>query len=59
MALVCACAVLPLFYLPFLVLRERPGRQIVAAERLSFRHSIAITLRNRAFRILAATGVCY
>jgi GPH family glycoside/pentoside/hexuronide:cation symporter len=59
MALVCACAVLPLFYLPFLVLRERPGRQIVAAERLSLRHSIAITLRNRAFRVLAATGVCY
>ncbi len=57
--LVYAGIALPLFYLPFLVLRERPERQIAAAERIPFRQSIAITLRNPAFLILSAAGVCF
>ena len=58
-ALVYAGAALPLFYLPFLVLRERPGRQIAAAERLDLRQSVAAMMRNRAFLIMTATGVFY
>jgi GPH family glycoside/pentoside/hexuronide:cation symporter len=58
-ALIYAGATLPFFYLPFLVLRERPGRQIAAAERLDFRQSMAIMMRNRAFLIMTATGICY
>lgn len=58
-ALIYALALLPFFYLPFLVLRERPDRQIPAAQRLSFRQSIALTLRNPAFQVLTATGVLY
>ncbi len=57
-ALIFAGAVLPLFYLPFLVLRERPDRQIAVAERLGFWQSIAVTLRNRAFLVLIATEAC-
>jgi len=48
-SLIYAGATLPLFYLPFLVLRERPGRQIAPAERLDFRQSIWTTLRGPAF----------
>jgi len=59
MALVYACSILPLFYLPFLVLRERPERQIPATERLPFRQSIALTLRNPAFRVLVVSGACF
>ena len=58
-ALIYAGIALPLFYLPFLVLRERPERQIVATDRLPFRQSIAITLRNPAFLMLSAAGVCF
>jgi GPH family glycoside/pentoside/hexuronide:cation symporter len=54
-----ALVLLPVFYLPFLALRERPGRQIAAAERLNFRQSISFTLRNPAFQVLTATGVLY
>lgn len=59
MALVYACIVLPLFYLPFLVLRERPERQIAATERLGFWQSIALTLSNPAFLVLTAVGGCF
>ncbi|MDY7075338.1 MAG: MFS transporter [Chloroflexota bacterium] len=59
MALIYAGVTLPLFYLPFLVLRERSDRQIAPAERLDFRQSIAAMLRNRAFLVMTATGVCY
>jgi GPH family glycoside/pentoside/hexuronide:cation symporter len=52
--LLYAGAILPLFYLPFLVLRERPGRQIAATERLDFRRSLATTLSNRPFLVLIA-----
>lgn len=58
-ALVFVAVALPLFYLPFLVLRERPGRQIAAAERLDLRQSVAAMVRNRAFLIMTATGVLY
>ncbi len=57
--LICASVALPFFYLPFLVLREQPGRQIAPAERLSFRQSVTIMLRNRPFLIMTATGACY
>jgi GPH family glycoside/pentoside/hexuronide:cation symporter len=52
--LLYAGAMLPLFYLPFLVLRERPGRQIAATERLDFRQSMTVTLGNRPFLVLIA-----
>ncbi len=45
---------LPLFYLPLLVLRERPGRQVAITERLDFRQSISTTLKNRPFLLLIA-----
>ena len=57
--LIYAGIALPLFYIPFLVLRERPERQIAAAERIPFRQSIAITLRNPVFLNLSAVGVCF
>jgi len=58
-ALIYAIAMLPFFYLPFIVLRERPERQIDLAERLNPRQSVATMLRNRAFLIMTATGVLY
>jgi GPH family glycoside/pentoside/hexuronide:cation symporter len=58
-AMIYAAAMLPLFYLPFLVLRERPGRQIAAAERLPFRQSISITLHNPAFLTLTIAWLLY
>ncbi len=59
MAVVYAVGTLPLFYLPFLVLRERPGRQVDATERLNFREGLRVMLTNRPFRIMTATGVFY
>ena len=59
MALVYAVAMLPCFYLPLLVLRERPGRQIARAERLGFRESFSIAFRNRPFQIYTATWAFY
>jgi GPH family glycoside/pentoside/hexuronide:cation symporter len=47
------------FYLPFLVLRERPGRQIEATERLDFRRSLLTTLRNRPFRLFSIAWSLY
>ena len=58
-ALICAGVALPFFYLPFLVLREQPGRQIAPKEQLSFRQSLAVMSRNRPFLIMTATGACY
>ena len=58
-ALVYAGLALPLFYLPLLVLRERPGRQIAAADRLDFRQGISVMLHNRAFLVMTAAGICY
>jgi Na+/melibiose symporter-like transporter len=58
-ALICAGIALPFFYLPFLVLREQPGRQIPPTEQLSFRQSLAVMSRNRPFLIMTATGACY
>jgi GPH family glycoside/pentoside/hexuronide:cation symporter len=54
-----ALVILPLFYLPLLVLREQPGRQIKVEEHLGFWHSIKKTLENRAFLVLTATGACF
>lgn len=58
-ALVYAIALLPFFYLPFLVLREKPDRQITPTERLGFWQSISFTVRNPAFQVLTATGALY
>ena len=44
-----AVGTLPLFFLPFLVLREKPERQILASERISLKISLATALKNRAF----------
>lgn len=58
-ALIYAGVTLPCFYLPLLVLRERPGRQIAGTEWLGFLQSISTTLRNRAFLVYTATWVLY
>ncbi len=54
-----AIAVLPFFYVPFLVLRERPDRQVPRTERLTFGQSLALTVRNPAFQVLTAAGALY
>jgi GPH family glycoside/pentoside/hexuronide:cation symporter len=59
MALVFAGIILPFLYLPFLVLREKPGRQIEAVQRMGFLQSIRATVTNPAFLMLTATGVCF
>jgi len=59
MALIYAACILPLLYLPFLTLREQPGRQIDARERFGFLHSLKITLKNRAFLILSIAGIFF
>jgi len=59
MALIYAGIILPSLYFPFLVLREKPGRQIESAKRMGFLQSIRITMTNRAFLMLTATGVCF
>jgi GPH family glycoside/pentoside/hexuronide:cation symporter len=59
MALIYGAAILPFLYAPFLVLRERPGRQIPVAQQLDFRRSISTTLRNRAFLVFSVTWAFY
>lgn len=59
MALVYAVFVLPLLYLPFLTLREQPGRQIDAKQRFGFLQSLQITLKNRAFLVLSLAGIFF
>jgi GPH family glycoside/pentoside/hexuronide:cation symporter len=58
-AAIYALVMLPLFYLPLLVLRERPGRQIARTERLGFRESFSIAFRNRAFRVYTGAWGLY
>ena len=58
-ALIYATVALPLLYLPFFVLRERPGRQIDPGERATLRDAGSAMLRNRAFLIMTATGILY
>jgi GPH family glycoside/pentoside/hexuronide:cation symporter len=58
-ALIYAGVALPLLYLPFLVLRERPERQTEVQERLTLKDAAAAMLRNRAFLIMTATGILY
>lgn len=43
---------LPFFYLPFLVLRERPVTQAAAPVKLDFRRSLSLTIHNRPFLIM-------
>ena len=59
MAFIYAIFILPLLFLPFLTLREQPGRQIDAKQQFSFLQSLKITLKNRAFLILSAAGICF
>ncbi len=56
MALIYAVIALPLLYLPYLTLREKPGRQIEKSQRFGFVESLVITLKNRAFLMLSASG---
>lgn len=58
-ALIYAGAVLPLLYLPLLVLRERNECQIQTQERLTLRDAADAMLRNRAFLVMTATGILY
>jgi GPH family glycoside/pentoside/hexuronide:cation symporter len=59
MALIFGGIILPFLYLPFFVLREKPGRQIEAEQRMGFLQSIRTTITNRAFLMLTATGICF
>ena len=59
MALIYAAFILPILYLPFLSLREQPGRQIDAKQRFGFLQSLQITLKNRAFLILSIAGIFF
>jgi len=59
MALAFSVALLPVLYLPFVALRERPGRQIAPSERLTFRQAVATVLENPAFLTLSAAGALY
>jgi GPH family glycoside/pentoside/hexuronide:cation symporter len=59
MAVAYALFTLPTFYLPFLVLRERPERQIEAHRRLKLGPSLRIMLKNRPFVVMTATGFFY
>jgi GPH family glycoside/pentoside/hexuronide:cation symporter len=57
MSLIYAATLLPLFYLPFLALREsQPAR---AVQRASFWQDLATLFQNRAFVLLTATGAFY
>ncbi|HSJ54394.1 MAG TPA: MFS transporter [Anaerolineae bacterium] len=58
-ALIYALALLPAFYLPLLVLRERPEYQARPAARLNFRQNLVTMARNRAFLFMTATGLCF
>jgi Na+/melibiose symporter-like transporter len=62
-ALIYAGIALPLLYLPLLVLHERPERKMsgpgVAVRRMDFWHSLVAVWRNRAFRLITATGILY
>jgi len=62
-ALIYALLALPMFYLPFLVLRERADRQTTSAEgalpRRNLRAVVGSMLQNRAFVIMTAAGVFY
>jgi len=57
--LIFGAIILPFLYLPFSVLREKPGRQIEVEQRMGFRQSIRVTVTNRAFLMLTATGICF
>lgn len=59
MAVIFGGIILPFLYLPFLFLREKPGRQIEAEQRMGFLKSIRTTITNRAFLMLTATGMCF
>lgn len=58
MALIYAICILPLFYLPFLTLREH-GRQIDTQQRFGFLQSLQMTLKNRAFLVLSISGIFF
>ena len=59
MALIYAICILPLLYLPFLTLREQPGRQIDTQQRFGFLQSLQMTLKNRAFLVLSVSGIFF
>jgi len=59
MALVYGLGILILIYIPFFILRERPGRQVSADQRISFKQSLSITVRNRPFVIFALVWAAY
>ncbi|HQE92344.1 MAG TPA: MFS transporter [Anaerolineae bacterium] len=62
-ALLYALLALPMFYLPFLVLRERPDRYATSTAgtwpRRNLRAVVASMWQNRAFVVMTATGVFY
>ncbi|MBN1936565.1 MAG: MFS transporter [Anaerolineae bacterium] len=61
MALIYVGIALPLFYLPFLVLRERPRPPAaeMAADRPDLWRALGSMRHNRPFVIMTAAGVCY
>jgi len=59
MALVYAAGALPLFYLPFLVLRERPRPVTETTARVPLWRALRSMAANRPFVIMTASGVFY
>lgn len=59
MALSYAILGLPLFYLPFLVLRERPGRYQSSSKGWNFLDDLRDLFRNRAFVVMSLTGIFF
>jgi glycoside/pentoside/hexuronide:cation symporter, GPH family len=57
-SLVYAVVLLPAFYLPFLVLRERPVRAL-QARHPGFWRNLSTMIDNHAFVVMTATGACY
>jgi len=58
-ALIYALAMLPAFYLPFLVLRERPARAKAQNSQMTVRQIVSAILRNPAFRVMTGAGILY
>lgn len=58
-ALIYALAMLPAFYLPFLVLREPSPRAGAQSSYMTVRQIVAAILRNPAFRVMTGAGILY
>jgi GPH family glycoside/pentoside/hexuronide:cation symporter len=58
-ALIYACAVLPLFYIPLPLLKRYVRCDRAPPPRVTLRESLAVLLQNRPFLIMTAAGTLY